>query len=85
MKMLWLGVLIGPVIWYVSIRVLYFIFVQQGRAIRKWYVGLPVIQWPAMILIVLGSKFVRTGNCKWMRYENRIWFSPMVKGFEVEE
>ena len=79
-----LGLLLGPIPWIILLILLGFSY-RQVKAIREWYLGLPITQWPAMLLVVLGCKVLRTGKyCKFMQYEGRFWVSPMVEGFRLE-
>ena len=84
MKLFWIGILVAPPIWYVVLKALWFIFIKQRNAIRDWYMGLPIVQWPAMLLVVLGTKAIKVKNCKVMKYDGRVWYSPTVKGFETK-
>lgn len=79
----WWILLVGPVVTVAEILILWWV-ARQTRAIYEWYRGLPLYQWPAMMLIVLGSRGVRGKYCKFMRYENRFWISPEVAGFNVD-
>lgn len=80
----WLGTLVGPFIWLTILWLLWRLLAQR-EAIRSWYRGLPLIQWPAMMLIVLGSKVIQSKYCEWMQYNGRFWLSPKVEGFKVSE
>ncbi len=88
MKLFWIGILVGPVVWLIVAKTLWFIFIKQWKAIREWYVGLPIIQWPAMLMLVLATKVIRQKHCEVLRYNSgsgmRVWYSPKVKGFEVD-
>lgn len=85
MKLFWLGIVIGPLLWFIVIKTLWFIFVKQGKAIRDWYTGLPLVQWPAMFLLILGTKAIHKKHCEVMKYNGRIWYSPKVTGFQLED
>ena len=84
MKLFWIGLIVAPIVWYIFLKTIWFIFVKQWKAIKNWYWGLPIIQWPAMMLIVIGTKVIHKKYCKTMRYENRLWYSPMVEQFKIE-
>jgi hypothetical protein len=80
----WWGVLLAPIAWATVILVLAFIS-RQRKAVRKWYIGLPIIQWPAMLLVVIGCKVLqRKKYTEFMQYGGRFWLSPKVAGFKVE-
>ena len=85
MKLFWIGIALAPIIWYVVVKTIWFIFIKQWKAIKEWYIGLAIVQWPAMLLVVLGTKVIRTKNCKVMTYEGRVWYSPTVKGFAPKD
>lgn len=79
----WAGVLLAPVAWLLVLSIAGFSF-RQGKAIKEFYIGLPCTQWPAMWLVVIGCKVLRTKKyCHFLPYDGRYWVSPNVKGFEV--
>ena len=81
----WSGVLLAPVIYGIVMVLLGFSF-RQVRAIKEWYLGLPISQWPAMMLVVAGLKVIRTKKyCHVMNYDGRVWFSPNTEGFKLPE
>jgi len=85
LKLFWLGAILGPLVWYVVLKTVWFIFIKQWRAIKDWYLGLPLVQWPAMLLLIIGTKVIRKKHCEVMRYNGRIWYSPKVAGFVIED
>lgn len=58
---------------------------RERRAWFEWYYGLPLVQYPAMLFVVIGCKHLKTKKCRFMRYENRIWISPNVRGFNLSK
>lgn len=72
----------APAFWsmlYASIALV----ARQYRGWHEWYCGLPLIQYPSLWLVVMGSKRLRKKHCRYMRYENRLWLSPNVRGFNL--
>ena len=63
----------------------FYLFWRLCRALVRWYFGLPVVQWPAVGLIVLGCKLIRPRYMKTMRADGRYWFSLMCKSFEAPD
>lgn len=80
----WLGFIAGPLACILFVLLL-LLAARQWRGWFEWYKGLPVVQYPAMWLIVIGARFIRGGYCKWMKRDGRIWFSPCTRGFIVME
>ncbi len=81
----WSGILLAPVIYGAVMMLLGFSF-RQVRAVKEWYLGLPITQWPAMMLVVAGLKVVRTKKyCHVINHDGRIWFSPNTEGFKLPE
>lgn len=78
----WIGVIVAPFVWYVAYQILKFLG-NQTKNWRKFFRGLPIVQYPAMWMICIGAKFIQKNHCSFMVYENRWWFSPKVKGFEA--
>ena len=79
----WLTILlIAPLFWFLALMLLLFV-ARQYKAWFTWYKGLPIVQYPAMWFVAIGAKFLNTKHCKWQRYNGRIWFSPMVRGFDL--
>ena len=79
----WTATLIAPLTWYIFVKLCRWSY-QQSLAIQNWYAGMPLRQWVGVYLIIWGSKIVRSSQyCKILRYDNRLWFSPMTKGFEI--
>lgn len=79
----WVGIILAPIAWLLILSIAGFSF-RQGKAIREWYIGLPIIQWPAMLLLVIGCKIIRSKKyCHFMDHEGRYWISPNVEGFVV--
>lgn len=77
---LWIGLILGPIAWYLVIKIIRGVYML----ITQWLMGLPLVQWPAMMLVVLGCKFLRDPKyCQFMRYNDRFWISPGVSGFEI--
>ncbi len=83
-KQFWEGFVAFPVVLIVAILLLILI-AREYRAWKEWFKGLPIFQYPAMLMLVLSCKILNLKHCKWMQYENRIWLSPMVSGFNVEK
>jgi hypothetical protein len=83
-KLFWIGVLCAPIPWLITVWFLWWLS-KQRKNIREWYMGLPLVQWPAMLLVVLGTKVLQRKHCEIMRYNGRVWYSPLVKGFNVDE
>lgn len=81
----WTGILLAPIPWVLLIVLLGFSN-RQVKAIKEWYVGLPITQWLAMYFIVIGCQVVKTKKyCHFMTYEGRHWVSPNVDGFKAPE
>jgi len=81
----WFGVILAPVLWFLILSLAGFSF-RQGRAIKEWYVGLPIAQWPAMFLLVIACKVIRSKKyCHFMNYDGRYWISPNVEDFKIPE
>ena len=81
----WYGVALAPIAWLIVLSIAGFSF-RQGKAIKEWYIGLPIVQWPAMWLVILGCKVLRTKKyCHFMPYDGRYWLSPNVNGFKIPE
>lgn len=82
-KLFWYGILVSPIIWLAILCIAGFSF-RQLKAIREWYFGLPIVQWPAMWLVVMGCKVLKIKKyCHFMTYDGRFWLSPNVKGFKI--
>lgn len=79
----WLGFIAGPVILILLFLLIVFI-ARQRRAWWEWYKGLPVVQYPAMFLIIIGARWIRGKYCKWEPRDGRLWISPCVRGFSTE-
>jgi ABC-type dipeptide/oligopeptide/nickel transport system permease subunit len=81
----WLGFLSFPVIALVLLSLAGFGF-RQMRAVKTWFVGLPIVQWPAMFLVVAGCKVLRAKKyCHFMQYEHRYWISPNTDGWKFPD
>jgi hypothetical protein len=78
------GVLLGPLFWML-LYMIGLLLLRRFVSFSAWFKGLPIIQWPAMYLIVLGSSMVTRKYCQVMRYENRLWYSPIVTRFTLTE
>lgn len=72
----------APVFW-IGVYSLIALVAREYRSWAQWYYGLPIIQYPSMWFVVMGSKHLRTKHCRFMKYENRIWISPNVRGFNL--
>lgn len=84
MSAFWKGFVAFPISLILLILLLLLI-AREYRAWYQWFKGLPVFQYPAMLLLIIGAKILNNSHCKWMRYENRLWLSPKVRGFDLEE
>ena len=81
----WIGVVLAPVPWFILLSIGGFTF-RQMKAIREWYIGLPITQWFGMWCIVIGCKIVKQKKyCYFMPYEGRFWLSPNVGGFKIPD
>ena len=81
----WLGFFSFPVIALIVLSLAGFGF-RQARALRSWYIGTPCVQWPAMMLVVMGCKVLRAKKyCHYMVYNQRHWISPNTDGWKVPE
>ena len=81
----WLGFLAFPVIAFALLSLAGFGF-RQSRAIKTWFIGLPIVQWPAMFLVVMGCKVLRLKkHCHFMQYDRRYWISPNTDGWKFPE
>lgn len=78
----WIGVILAPFFWYMAYQAIKFV-ASQTKAWRKFFRGLPIVQYPFMWMICIGVKFIERKHCNFMVYENRWWFSPKVKGFDA--
>lgn len=80
----WLNVLlVAPIFWIIA----FFIIRWVGKQYQNWfhwYKGLAIIQYPALFLVVIGCKVLRTKHCKVMTYNNRTWLSPETSGFIID-
>ena len=76
--------LLGPILWLFLIFGLKFL-VKELKAIRKWYYGLPIYQYPAMLLIILGARHICKPYGEWKKFEGRWWFTIKSQGFIVED
>lgn len=75
---------VGPLAWLIFIFAVRFLL-KEFRAVRKWYWGLPIYQYPAMLLIVLGARHIRKPYGEWKKFDDHWWFTVKTPGFEVEE
>lgn len=81
----WLGFFLFPVIAFIALSLVGFSW-RQLSALKTWYIGLPIVQWPAMWLVVLGCKVLKTKKyCHFLVYNQRYWVSPAVDGFKVPD
>jgi uncharacterized membrane protein YoaT (DUF817 family) len=81
----WIGFLSFPGIALIALSFAGFSY-RQSRAIRTWFIGLPIVQWPAMFLVVLGCKVLRSKKyCHYMQYDQRFWISPNTEGWSIPE
>jgi phosphoglycerol transferase MdoB-like AlkP superfamily enzyme len=55
------------------------------RRVREWYLGLPLTSWFGMTLVLIGLKLVNRRHMESLKGQGRIWISPRVKGFELED
>lgn len=76
--------LVGPVFWLVVIAVMRWLLFEL-KAIRKWYFGLPIYQYPAMLLIILGTRHIQKPYGEWKRFDGRWWYTINSQGFNIEE
>lgn len=79
-----LATVIGPIFWIVFIGILTFT-VKELKAIRKWYWGLPIYQYPAMLLIILGARHILKPYGEWKKFDGRWWLTIKTQGFISEE
>ncbi len=84
MSPFWKGFIAFPIC-TISLILLIVLASREYKAWYRWFKGLPIFQYPAMLLIIIGAKILNNAHCKWMQYENRIWLSPNVRGFDLEE
>ncbi len=84
MSQFWKGFIAFPIC--LTLLILFILVLsREYKAWYRWFKGLPVFQYPAMFLLIIGAKILNNEHCKWMRYENRLWLSPKVRGFDLEE
>lgn len=83
-----LGLILGPLVWFLIAKIVWTI-TKQHKAISTWYRGLPLIQYPALFLVILGMKVIKQKNCKVLFYNDgegkRIWLSPNTEGFKIAD
>lgn len=48
---------------------------------KVWFIGLPIIGYPAMALVLVGMLFLHRKYCFILRANGRLWLSPKVKYF----
>lgn len=58
---------------------------REYRAWYQWFKGLPIFQYPAMLMLIIAAKVLNVHHCKWMNYEDRVWLSPRVRGFDLRK
>jgi hypothetical protein len=80
----WTGIVLAPIFWILLFILLGFAN-RQTKAIKEWYLGLPIVQWPAMWLVIIGCKVLRRKSCFFKHSSGRIWLSPNVRGFAIPE
>jgi hypothetical protein len=68
---IWLSIIIGPAFWYV----LYFLIKGFLSLWRNSLRGSGLFQWPWIVMIYLGTKFVSKRYCHFRVFENRWYFS----------
>lgn len=82
---LWLfTIVIGPLFWAV-VTVLVMLLRKEMKAIRKWYYGLPLYQYPAMLIVLLGVRHLQKPYGEWRKMDGRFWFTIKTTGFLVED
>lgn len=84
MSAFWLGFVTAIAV-VISIPLLILIVAREYRAWYLWFKGLPIFQYPAMLMLVLAAKIINVEHCMWMNYDNRVWMSPKVRGFNLED
>jgi hypothetical protein len=82
----WLNaIILGPLFWLILLCIGGF-GLRQLKAISTWYFGLPINQWPAMCLLVIACKVLKSKRyCHFMTYDGRFWLSPNVDGFKTPD
>lgn len=82
----WLGFLSFPLIAFAALSLAGFGW-RQLKAIKTWYIGLPIVQWPVAFLVVLGCKVLRANkrHCHFLIANQRYWISPNTDGWKVPE
>lgn len=78
------ALIVGPTFWLLLIAFLKWVLFEL-KAIKKWYFGLPIYQYPAMLLIILGARHIKKPYGMWRKMDGRWWLSVNTTGFQVEE
>ena len=73
----------GPVAWVVLVGG-FLALKKQVKAVRRWYYGLPIYYYPAMLLIILGARHLSKKHCEWKKLDGRLYFTVYTQGFNPE-